>query len=191
MRVWCSRWMLAVVAVLMFAPAARADPWTFSLDPSTGAILGAPGETIGWGYSVTNQSETNWLLLSALSADPFFNATPDASLFDLPAIAPGATFSLAFTAGSTGLFQITWDGNAPIGFTNAGTFILSAESWDNDPNLGGSFISLGPDRSADYSATVTSSEVTLVPEPSTLLLMATGVTFLLQRRYVRESARFR
>ena len=63
MRVWCSRWMLAVVAVLMLLrqPARIPGPSRWIV---TGAILGAPGETIGWGDSVTNQSETNWPSLS-------------------------------------------------------------------------------------------------------------------------------
>jgi PEP-CTERM motif-containing protein len=185
MKVRCARWTFVVVGLLLSASTARADPWTFSLDPPDGAILGEAGATIGWGYRVTNESDAFWLVLSGLNADPFVNATPDASLFDFPSIAPGATLTVPYSADLQGLFQLTWDPSAPLGFTNAGLFILSGESWDNDPVLGGSFVSLRIDQSAAYSATVSPSEPsepTPVPEPGTLLLLACGVAGLLLRK---------
>jgi hypothetical protein len=178
--------MLAAVVVLTCAPAARAD-WIFTLDPPGGAVFGDPGTTVGWGYSVTNQSEENWLVLSGLSADAFAHATPDASLFDFPILAPGATLDVPYAAGLAGLFRITWDPTAPVGFTSSGTFVLSAEAWDGNPLLGGSFVSLELDRSAAYSATVSSSDTAAVPEPSALLLMIGGATGLLWRRRARPA----
>ncbi len=183
MKVWCARWTLAAVVVLMSASVAGAGPWTFSLDPPGGAIAGAPGEIIGWGYSVTNESETDWLVLSGISADPFAHATADASLFAFPIIAPGATLAVAYDAiAAEGLFQIVWNASAPIGFTSSGTFILSGETWDNDPTLGGNFVSLTLDQSAAYSATVSAGDIAPVPEPGTLLLVASGITGLWWRR---------
>jgi hypothetical protein len=158
------------LAMLAMSPQARADSWTFSLVPGNGAIYGSPSSTIGWGYTITNQSTTNWLMLTGLSADLFQNGTPG-SLFDFPILPPASTITVAFNFGlGTGLYALTWDSTAPIGFTNSGTFVLNAEWWSGDPFAGGNFIVLSNDQSATYSATVTP-----VPEPASALLWATAL----------------
>jgi hypothetical protein len=88
---------------------------------------------------------------------------------------------VAFNSGTfTGLFGLTWDATAPVGFTNTGTFIVSADFWDNDPFVGGNFVSLGLDQSAAYSATVTPGAA--VPEPSSLVLLLTGLGGIILRK---------
>lgn len=176
------QWLL-LATLLIAAPQAWADSWTFSLNPPGGAISGAPGSTVGWGYTVTNQSVTNWLVLSGLNADPFLHATPDASLFAFPIIAPGATFAVVYNPTTLeGLFQITWDATAPVGFTNIGVFVLTGQFWDADPLAGGNFVSLALDLTAGYSAAVSVPATTPVPEPATLLLTALGAAGVLLRR---------
>lgn len=182
-----TRW-LAVVMLLMSAPAVHADPidlepvttFGFSLLPAGGAITGAPGETIGWGYSLVNYSLTDWLVVGFPSSDPFENATPDASVFDFPIVAPGATVALAYAPATgsgfgSGLFQITWNTDAPIGFSTSGLFTLSADFYDADPLdelANAQFLRSAEPQSAAYSATVTAA--TAVPEPATLVLTGAG-----------------
>jgi PEP-CTERM motif-containing protein len=167
----------AMILLLVCAPAAAdAAPFTFALLPGSGAISGEAGSTIGWGYSITNDSSTDWLMLTSFNPDPFVDAIPDSSIFDFPILAPGATRSLAYNASTfEGLLQLTWDPLAPVGFTNSGSFVLSAEFWDADPLGGGQFLSLADDQFAAYSATVTAPQVAPVPEPGTLLLTGIGV----------------
>ena len=168
---------LACCALLVLSTAAYADPFTFSTLPTDGNISGTAGSTIGWGYRITNLS-TNWLVATNLSAGLFLNGTPNA-LFDFPILAPGAVVSVVFDAlAGSGLYGLTWNATAPVGFTNSGTFVLSAEFWNGDPFAGGNFLSTAPDQSAAYSASVSGGS-TPVPAPSTFILLATGLAAVL------------
>jgi hypothetical protein len=182
------RSFLAAQLVLVFLtvcnPIAYADPLTFidpfadrltfifSTLPGTGSVAGPAGSTVGWGYSITNTSDTNWLVLNGISAGSFANGSPK-ELFDFPILAPGTTATLEYDAlNSLGLYQLTWDPTAPDGFVNSGNFVASAEWWDGDPFADGKFLAAADDQKAAYSAMVTA---TAVPAPSTLLLMAIGL----------------
>ncbi len=179
MKISSVRLSIVLSALLLYGTAAHAGSFTFSLLPGSGAIAGAPGSTIGWGYTITNQSAVEWLVLTSLSADPFLHATPDASLFLFPILAPSASLTVPYSAsGFQGLFQIGWDVTAPVGFTNSGLFLLGGEFWDADPFSGGAFVALATDQSAAYSATVTAA----VPEPSGLLLTGIGALCLFRLR---------
>ncbi len=159
---------LVLGLALLAAAAAHATSFTFATLPASGALNGAAGDTLGFGYVVANPSATDWLVITSLDAGTFIDGTPDATLFDFPVLAPGASLSVAFIAGTSGLFAFTWELAAPLGASNSGDFILGAEWWSGDPGAGGSFLSLATPASATY-------QVTVVPEPSAALLVATSL----------------
>jgi hypothetical protein len=177
--------LCVAVSVLGTLPDARANSFTFDLLAPSGSVFGEPGSTVGWGYSIENPSATEWLVLSSVGSDPFLHGVPDGSIFDFPILGPGVLLSTPYAPGTSGLFELTWDLSAPVGFTNSGTFLVSAEWWDGDPLGGGSFLGFATDQSAAYSATVTPNST--APEPGVLLLVLTGLTGVAWRKRRRHS----
>ena len=60
---------LAGVVALAACLSARAEAapftFTFALDPADGAVTGAPGETVGWGFTIENLDEDNWHIIKS------------------------------------------------------------------------------------------------------------------------------
>jgi hypothetical protein len=146
-------------------PAMAAEVYTFGVLGPENVTLSTGPTVTGWGYAIQNQSSTEWLVTTGLSAGAFQHATPDL-IFDFPDLAPGTTVTVPYDpVTQAGLYQILWDQNVPAGFVNSGTFTLTAEWWSGDPGAGGSFISNAPNASQPYTATIT-------PEPATAGLEA-------------------
>jgi len=171
--------LLGLVFILMLGSyPVVADSYSFGLIPADGKVAGPPGSTVGWGYSITNESNQYWLVTVALNAGSFLNGTPNA-IFDFPILAPGNNATEIFDPNApSGLYELTWDATAPSGFINSGLFTLSAEWWSGDPLNGGVFVMDAPDTYAFYSAEVGSP----VSEPSSLALLPVGLGGLLALR---------
>jgi hypothetical protein len=192
MKPWLKAIFTCGLAVVLMSSPAFADLITLDLIPATGDVEGLPGSTVGWGYTITNNS-TDWLQPESLNTDVFLNGTPN-SIFDFPAVAPSSfvtlDFSLVATASCTsppcGLYELTWDNGAPLGFSNNGTFTISSEFFDQNPaNAGATDLGAAPDITAGYTATTGA-----VPEPSTLPLLITalaGASFC--RAYKKDTNR--
>lgn len=156
-----------------------ADSITFSLLPADGNVAGSAGSAIGWGYSITNNSDTDWFVSTDLSPDSSFSDGTPSLLFDFPNVAPDTTTTEAFDPiNGIGLYEFAWDLSAPGGDINSGNFVLSGEWWDGDPLNGGNFIADAIDTSAAYTATVSSGSSS-TPEPASAVMMLTALGTLL------------
>ncbi len=173
---------VALAAAFVFAaPAVRGDSLTFTVLPPD--ISGTPGETIGWGYSITNNSATDYLDISYVDSSVFTIGSADSTPFVLSfvTIAPGVMETQAYDpVNLLGLFEVAIDPNATVGAVDSGFFGLygafcdpsdpmCAENGDSPSTL------LTTGATGAYSATVGPPGGTPIPEPSSMLLLLSGI----------------
>lgn len=181
------RYLCALAALLLkllwWAPVASATPFvfTFAAVPA-GAVTGNPGDTVGWGYQLVNTDTLNWFVPTQLNASSFSIGSPDASYFDFPVLAPGATVAAAFNAAThTGLYGLQIFPFALPAMHDSGSFSISGEWWNGDPLAGGTFLQVSDVLLAPLSVAVAG---TGVPAPGSLSLLVAGLSlmWLVQRR---------
>jgi hypothetical protein len=166
----------------------RADSLTFTVIPPD--VSGPAGTTVGWGFSITNTSTSDYLDISGIDSDLFAatDGIPDASIFLFPNLAPGQTGTQHYDpADQLGLFQFTWNSGLPVGTKESGQFQLLGAFCDptvdqfcaEDDSVSSVVLA-----AADYSATVSPSGVATVPEPGSvgLLLAVIGSLFAMRKR---------
>jgi hypothetical protein len=185
--------VFALLFNLLFVPAAQAIPFTltFTTQPAGGAVSGAPGDVVGWGYQLVNTDTDHWYVATALNVSSFSLGSPDASYFDFPILAPGAGAAAGFDPVShTGLFGLQIFPFALPTQTETGTFGLVGEWWSGDPFAGGAFL-----QDADAIVVPLSLEVVqagTVPLPGTAWLIALGgASLLASQRRRQKGVQFR
>ena len=174
---WIPIFALAMLVFASSRAAADSLTYTFNVIPPSGAVSGGPGATVGWGYSITNNSSTEDLVTTDLNAGVFLYGAPSL-LFLFPIVSPNATVSEDFLADTTGLYQETFLPGIPPGSIDTGVFTLSAEFCTNPTNP--DTCRTTADALVGYSATA--SAETTVPEPGTVSLLAAGLLLLLRLR---------
>ena len=172
-----ARLAAALMLAACVATNAEAAPFTFSLtlEPADGAVSGEAGDVVGWGFTIENEDEDHWLEVLLDSADSFPLLTPDASIYLAPIVAPLGTFSASFSPGVSGFYQYTIEAGAAAGVYN-GIFSVTAIWYDDDPvpPVSGNVVDFTA-ATVPYSVTVATPTGPVVPEPTTLLLMGTGL----------------
>ena len=168
----------------LFACSCWAGPYTLELTPGP-SIQGNPGDTIGWGYSITNNS-SDFLLPLTLDAGSFPSGFTPLNIFDFPEVAPNSTVMLDFSMVVTGscasppcgIYQVTLDPSLKAGTSVSGFFDVFAELYDGDPFDGGTDLGTGVDIMASYSAG-TPPPAGAAPEPATFGELGLGFALIL------------
>jgi hypothetical protein len=165
---------------LAAAPALFADEISFTLDPGSGVIAGAPGETIGWGFTLTNDTD-DWITVTSSDleneTDPDLGVYTDfisaqggnAGLYG-GALAPYTTWTEAFDGVSQGAGSYTIDPSALYPATDDGLLSVYFDIYDGDPGNGGNYLS--------SSLVQAGFEVETVPEPGPVGLLLGGLSAL-------------
>jgi hypothetical protein len=168
---------------------------TLTLLPGDGSVSGAPGSVVGWGFSLTFTSTSDWVLLtgSAFTGSPVYGTYVDyLSLSNAPLyIAGPAPESSTVTQSwgpaanpQLGLGEFDIYPTALPGIPIPGNLVVNYDEFSQDPNNPnfdpGSFVTSG---------TITlPAEVTVTPEPSSVWAVGSGVLLALAwagRRRIR------
>jgi hypothetical protein len=187
-------------------PAGDTDTLSIQLDPVNGALTGAAGGTVGWGFTVDwTSTDGDWISFTGSSlgsvaqgeTNPGLNETytdfigQQGGTVDY-GLAPGTWMeSFDDITQGVGAYQITSDpGIAEPGAQDTGQITFDFVIYDGDPLTADQ---IGDDSysyygsSTDFSVTVASS----TPEPATfgLLLTGAGILAAAKRRRILHAVR--
>jgi hypothetical protein len=186
---------LIFLSATLFAGVTSASIVTFTPLPSD--ITATSGSTVGWGYSISNQT-AYWVVSFGLANSGIVNGSIT-DIFDYPVVDPGQTVAQNYAfnppggfGNSVGLFEYSVPTEAPAGFVESGTFTFTYQLFTANPDLNPMALSVGNtvDQSAPFSATI-SSPISTVPEPGTVGLFCIGASLLIACRGVRGGSRRR
>jgi hypothetical protein len=204
------RAVLLAAAVGLCSWGAYATP-TLTLIPPSGNLTGYDGQTVGWGFTITNDT-SDWLLITGSF---FCNAGGDPNFTDCTTPGTGPTFfgpqfgtytdyigtratevpptgqtgPTAFSRGSPGfgVGEYKVNSNAPLASMDLGNIFVTYAEYQGSPVDGGTPDPNDPgnlELSAAASVTVVP-----VPEPATFLLVGGSLVALAGLRLRRHGAR--
>ncbi len=196
---WAAAAILLIFGAAGPASAGNITDFTISTVPAGGSVTAMAGGVNGWGYSITNEDSYEWLSITAVgSTASLQDGTLDSSVFDFPVINPGQTVTVPWMENASGLFQLTWDSNAPQGYSQSGLFTVDAEWYTENPADPNCDFNDSPNSSCFDPNPLQNSAVTpfqasvATPEPGVGMLLILGSCGLLalaiRRRIIRSSA---
>jgi PEP-CTERM motif len=177
---------------------------TLTLNPVNGAVTGAPGQSVGWGFTISD--DTFWLVVTGTDFCSSFNTSPH-DVFPCTNPVPGGTYTdftqfnfvvsapnspdtsqqnfsynppCANPGDCTGTGAFTIDSSTPFG-TYSGVIVVDYDLYSGDPSGGGTLIQ------QDNFITANAS-VTVAPEPGTWLLMGSALAGLGLARFRKRKS---
>jgi hypothetical protein len=181
---------LALLGFLAICLTASADP-TFTLTPS-GTVSGQPGDSVGWGYSIVNDTGDYMLIENSFFCDPGedpsdFDCSPglgastyqDFIATNFTEIAPNTTGAQSFDASATtGVGEYSIDPSATPGQSDVGSIVIVYDLFTTDflsPNYTCCQVGGDMEISAAAEVDVTGTGTSPVPEPATQGLVVAGL----------------
>ena len=151
-----------------------------TLTPAGGAVTGSPGQMVGFGFTIVNDTSYYLFFDNSYFCDPgqdpgsttcteSLGTYEDFIANDGTVVAPMASLSEAYNPATTmgfGAYNIS--PTAHVGAIDSGTLVGTYMEYDGDPYNGGTQASGDMEISAPASVTV----VAAVPEPSSGIFMA-------------------
>jgi hypothetical protein len=171
-----------LIAAAVDAGAQAAAIPTLTLLPANGAVAGLPGTVVGWGFTLTYTDPSDWVILtgSEFTGSPVYGtyvdylSLPTSPLYVAGPAPESSTVQQAWVSSSMlGVGEFDINSTALIDAVIKGNIVVhySVFSMDpNDPNF-------NPDTSTVVADATLSeaAQITVTPEPSSLLLMLSGV----------------
>ncbi len=175
------RFLLALtLAVTVGAIGAHASPFSLTVTPAGGAVFGPPGSAVGWSFTVTDTSATDWIILddSYLTISPVYGTYTDyiANQFYVagPAPEPSTIDSLWNQSALTGTGEFDLFAS-DAGASFSGTLSVDYTVFSQDPNDP----SFDPDSWVEDGTFTDPVSVTVSPEPPTWALLIVPFAALL------------
>lgn len=160
---------------------------TLTLDPPGGAISGAAGATVGWGFTLTNLG-TDFAVVSSSDFCVGVPASPCSNSLGTYTDFAGPQFIVVGPSPEAGIVTQSFDNTLLTGMGSflinpgatgsvTGEIVLTYDLFNADPNSltfdpSLDTVALGNQLTADASVTV---GALTVPEPATLLLLGAGL----------------
>jgi hypothetical protein len=182
--------LLSLTALAVALTGVTAAAPVLTLNPSNGVVSGTPGSTVGWGFTLSNDS--GFLVPSLLVfCEGAFNAgcTPTFGTFtdfaaQLQLNVVGPTVTEAFNnATKQGIGSFAINANAPAGVTDTGTIFLVYDKFScdiTDANCNPVQTAFSQLLSAPASVNIVGVGAT-VPEPGSGSLLFVGAALLMAR----------
>lgn len=179
--------LLSVALALLLSAFAAAAPM-ITLDPPSGNITGLPGETVGWGFRVT--ADTNeWIAF--VGSFLLFESDPGIGVYEDLIGSKGGPVNGVLSPGSPvweesfdyaqglGLGAYAIAPLAPVGSVNRARLFVLYERFSQDPSVCEDCLLGSGELTADVGVTVGE-----IPEPGTMSLVAAAALalFAVQRR---------
>jgi hypothetical protein len=189
---WCLSLLIAL-GVIGAPLAFGASILTLTTNPISGAIAGAPGQTIGWGFTLANSSD-NFALISSADfcggiisspcSTPLGAFTDFIAQFNFTLINPHSSLSNIFNPIThTGIGSYAINASAIPGSSFLGQIVLTYDTF-TDATLNNQ---IGFDDRVTAAASVSAAAVQ-TPEPSSISMVSIallGFCMISKQRYVR------
>ncbi len=178
---------MAVLGLCLMGLTASADTVTLDLTPSSGTVSGLPGDTVGWGYTIDNETDDTLIVANSYfcepGQDPLFTtcASTLGSYTDFIAnngtlIGPDSPASQDFGPNS-GVGEYVINSSASGGQSDTGSIVVLYDLYDDNFDQVGGTMELSAPAEVDVTGAISP-----VPEPGLASLLALGFAALIACR---------